>query len=313
MRFGVRSVMKSVAAPLALLHLAQEYGPWVLNLKIGHYVAGLDPKYGKVRFVDAAGMASGFGGHGTLKTHPNDLMDGYLDGDYDAWYLAPSHAAKVAEIRRTQRPYPWAPGTVVRYRDQDYYLLGVALDHFLKETRGPQADLGEMLQAEVLAPIGVYHLPAVRTREAEGRGYLWANAGYYPTVDDLAKIALLYQRRGEWGGRQLLHRELTDDVLAARGALEKAGDAVRPSSARGPQARYRLGFHYEPYVSARDGHGYEVPTMQGSGENLVVLAPNGLIAIRTAKASGLPSGTLIDSDDRDETLRVMERLAPFQP
>src|SRR5262249_6994759 len=34
MRFGVRSVTKSVIAPLAMLHLAQVYGPWVLTLKI---------------------------------------------------------------------------------------------------------------------------------------------------------------------------------------------------------------------------------------------------------------------------------------
>jgi hypothetical protein len=64
MRFGVRSVTKSVFAPLALLRLAQVYGPWVLALKVGEYVPGLDPKWGRVRFMDAADMASGFGGTG---------------------------------------------------------------------------------------------------------------------------------------------------------------------------------------------------------------------------------------------------------
>ena len=64
MRFGVRSVTKSVFAPLALLRLAQVYGPWVLTLKIGDYVPGLDPKWHRVRFIDAANMATGFGGTG---------------------------------------------------------------------------------------------------------------------------------------------------------------------------------------------------------------------------------------------------------
>ncbi|MGH8202636.1 MAG: hypothetical protein ACREVO_20100, partial [Steroidobacteraceae bacterium] len=121
MRFGVRSVMKSIGAPLALLRLAQVYGPYVLTLKIGDYVAGLDPKYRAVRFIDAANMATGFGGTGSWTTRPNDPLDGYLEGDYDAWYAAPSHRDKVKQIRRSLRPYPWEPGTVMRYRDQDFY------------------------------------------------------------------------------------------------------------------------------------------------------------------------------------------------
>ena len=59
MRFGVRSVMKAVAVPLSLLRLAEVYGPEVLNLKIGDYVPGLDPKWQRVRYIDAANMATG--------------------------------------------------------------------------------------------------------------------------------------------------------------------------------------------------------------------------------------------------------------
>jgi hypothetical protein len=314
MRFGVRSVMKSVAAPLAMLHLAEQYGPWVLDLKIGDYVSGLDAKYRDVRFIDAASMASGFGGQGTLRTHPNDMYDGYLGGDYDAWYVAPSHAEKLAQIRRTLTPYPWAPGTVVRYRDQDFYLLGIAIDGLLKQVRGgDHADLWEMLSQEVFAPIGIFHTPAVHTQEPQGHGHVWANAGYYPTLDDLAKIALLYQRRGEWEGHALLHRGLVEDLLSAKGALDKAGDAARPAVAKGPIPRYRMGFHFLPYVALQTGRGYEVPSMQGSGENEVILAPNGMISIRTAKAAGLPEGTTIFDDDTVATLRVLDRLEAFHP
>jgi hypothetical protein len=193
MRFGVRSVTKSIFAPLALLHLAQVYGPWVLTLKVGDYVQGLDPKWRRVRFLDAANMATGFGGAGTTKTHPNDIFDGYLGGDYDAWYTAPSYADKIRQIAASLRPYPWEPGTVMRYRDQDYYILGAAIDGFLKSVRGPQADLGDMVQTEIFTPIGIHQTPIVKTRESGGRdGLLWCNAGYYPTLDDLAKIAMLY-------------------------------------------------------------------------------------------------------------------------
>src|SRR5438876_6672863 len=166
MRFGVRSVTKSVFAPLALLRLAQVYGPWVLTLKVGDYVQGLDPKWRRIRFIDAANMATGFGGTGGTKTNPNDIFDGYLDGDYDAWYTAPSFTDKIRQIVATLHPYPWEPGTVMRYRDQDYFLLGAAIDGFLKTVRGPQADLWEMVRTEVFAPIGIHQAPLVKTREA---------------------------------------------------------------------------------------------------------------------------------------------------
>jgi len=164
MRFGVRSVTKSVFAPLALLRLAQVYGPWVLTLEVGDFVPGLDPKWRHVRFIDAANMSTGFGGTGSTKTHPNDIFDGYLGGDYDAWYTAPSHADKIHQIAASLHPYPWNPGTVMRYRDQDYYLLGAAIEGFLKSVRGPQADLGDMVQSEVFTPIGIHQAPTVRTR-----------------------------------------------------------------------------------------------------------------------------------------------------
>jgi hypothetical protein len=312
MRFGVRSVTKSVWAPLALLRLAEVYGPWVMTLHVGDYVHGLDPKWNRVRFIDAASMASGFGGVGSTKTQPNDLFDGYLEGHYDDWYLAPSAAAKLEMINAHLHPYPWEPGTVVRYRDQDMWLLGLAVDAFVKSVRGPAADVRQLVEDEVLRPIGVPHAPSVRTREPDGRdGVVWFNAGYYPTLDDLAKIALLYQHEGAAGGHQLLNRALTADLLAARGALPKAHDSsLGLATPDAGEELYRLGFHYTPYTAA-NGRRYYLPGMHGSGENEVMLYPNGLVSIRMAKASNLPPGEQALSDAGPETIRAVERLAPF--
>jgi hypothetical protein len=314
MRFGVRSITKSVVAPLALLRLAQVYGPWVLTLRIGDYVPGLDPKWQRIRFRDAADMATGFGGLGSTRTQPNDPYDGYLEGDYDAWYTAPSRADKLAQIRQHLRPYPWEPGVVMRYRDQDFFLLGAAIDGFLKTERGPQADLWDFVQSEVLQPIGIAHAPSVRTREPDGRdGLVWANAGYYPTLDDLAKIALLYRDHGEHAGRQILNRKLTKEILEATDALRKTGDASL--GGRGPSGEpielYHLGFHYTPYVGSASHRLHYLPTMSGSGENEVVIYPNQLISIRTAKASQLPEGETASTDDGPTTARAVDRLLPF--
>src|SRR6266850_1061229 len=315
MRFGVLSVMKSVAAPLCLLRLAQVYGPSVLNLRVGDYVRGLPAKFDRIRFIDLANMASGFGGTGTFKTHPNDGYDGYLDGDYDGWYTAPSSGEK---LRRTaaMEPYPWEPGTVWRYRDQDFFLLGVAIDAFVKSVRGPDADAWTMLEQEVFKPIGIRYAPAVRTREASGRdGVVWFNAGYYPTLDDLAKIALLYQHHGEHNGQQLLHRQLTDDLLAARDAIDKKADlseARREAPARGPESElYRMGFHYTPFTGSRSQRLFFLPTMSGSGDNEVILYPNDLVSIRIAKAAELPEGERAQAGDALATPRAVDRLMPF--
>jgi hypothetical protein len=316
MRFGVRSIMKSIGAPLALLRLAHVYGPYVLTLKIGDYVLGLDPKYDRVRFIDAANMATGYGGTGSWQTSPNDINDGYLGGDYDAWYTAPSHEEKMAQIGGHLRPYPWDPGTVVRYRDQDFYLLGVAIDRFLKSVRGPRADAWDMLLEEVFAPIGIAHAPTIRTREAgDSRGVVWFNAGYYPTLDDLAKIALLYQNEGRWAGQQILHPTLTRELLASEGALSKKGDAPLTGRAGGEDvgdvSLYKMGFHFTPYVGTASHRRHYLPTMWGSGESEVILYPNHLTSILIAKAAQLPSGESATEGDPHATVRAVDRLVPL--
>ena len=315
MRFGVRSITKSVVNPLSLLRLAQTYGPWVLTLKIGDYVEGLDPKWKRIRFVDAVNMASGFGGVGSFRTNPNDEDDGYLEGNYDAWYTAPSHAEKIKIIAANLRPFPWEPGTVYRYRDQDMYLCGIALDHFLKSMRGPHADLWDMVQKEVFIPIGIHHAPAVRTLEPGGqRGYVWGNAGYYPSLDDLAKIALLYRDLGAHGGEQLLNRQLTQDLMEARGAMRKRTDMSidrDPPGADSDEQLYKMGFHFVPYTGSRSGKRFYLPEMNGSGQNEVIIFPNGLISIRAAKAAELPKGAKVDSGVGEMTAEAVDRMLPF--
>jgi CubicO group peptidase (beta-lactamase class C family) len=319
MRFGVRSIMKSIAAPLALLRLAHLHGAEVLDLKVGAFVPGLDRKYDTVRFIDAANMASGFGGTGTLQTQPNDFEDGYLDADYDDWYTAPSHEAKLAHIRRSLRPYPWSPGTIPRYRDQDFYLLGAAVDGYLKSIRGPDADVWDMLCEEVFAPIGILAAPTTRTQEpGGGPGLVWFNAGYFPTLDDLAKIALLYQGRGEWGGREILHRELTAVLLSAQGALSKQYGLALPPGEMPFEAlpatkptHYRMGFHFTPYQSRRSGRRYYLPTMWGSGESEVILYPNGIASIRIGKAAGIAGQVLAHNVASQPTIEAVEALQPF--
>jgi hypothetical protein len=316
MRFGPRSILKSIGVPLALLRLAQLYGPGVLDLKVGDYVKVADPRYRRVRFIDAADMATGMGGAGSLKTNPNDVFDGYLDPHYDNWYLAASKADKLREIDAHNLPYPWEPGTVMRYRDQDFYLLGAALDGFLKSVRGPGADIWDMLRTEVFRPIGIHQAPIVRTREPGGNtGLAWLCAGYYPTLDDLAKIATLYQNRGAHGDLQILDHKLTAAIFTTADNTIRQGADIgqgqRPPDGDEQELLYRMGFHYFPYVSARTGRRIYLPTMRGSSGNLITLFPNGVVAMRLAKAWPMPKAEEHSEESPILMMKAVERMAPF--
>ncbi len=323
MRFGAHSVTKSIIAPIALLRLAKLYGPWVLTLKVGDYVPGINPKWRQVRFIDAADMAAGMGPLvQNLQTDPNmgethGAKIGYVPNNYQLWYNAPSFADKIRALNETERPYPWAPGKVYRYRYQTFWLLGAAIDGFLKSIYGPKADLLNFDVHEVLQPIGIARVPAIRTIEPDGRlGLAHAQAGYYPNLDDLAKIALLYEAGGENNGVQLLSRHLTLDWLAGRHALVKEGDAsLGPDTV--PQdlkagGLYLMGLHFIPYMNATDGKQLYVPSMEGYGNNQVILSPNHMVGIIIGKAweGYVPRGAKIMTNEGQVTIRDMLRLTP---
>jgi hypothetical protein len=305
-RFGVWSVTKAAANETALLRLAQKYGPGVFALKIRDYVteAAAYPGWSRVSFEDAIDMATGFG-NGSTRSHPNDIEDGYLDSSYDRWYAARSVHEKVAAMLRDGGVYPWGPGKVARYRDQDMFILGVAMDHFLKSKEGPGANLWTMLEREVFEPIGIHQAPINRTLEPDGApGQPLMAYGYYPTVGDLVRIARLYQNGGKAGERQLLYAARVRELLA--GAAPKG--LPTGEHLAGGETTYANAFWVSVYTAV---HGCRVfyPRMVGWGGNIVSLLPQGLTGIRLAKGD--------DSDhalaETDGMARVADRLVPACP
>jgi hypothetical protein len=51
--------------------------------------------------------------------------------------------------------------------------------------------------------------------------------------------------------------------------------------------------------------------MNGSGENQVIIFPNGLISLRAGKASELPPGEKANSGKGEMTAEAVDRLLPF--
>lgn len=304
-RFGVWSATKALVNETALLRLAEKYGPAVFELKITDYVpeAARHRGWRNVRFEDAINMATGIG-NGSTKREPNDISDGYLDASYPKWYGAQSTAEKVTALLDDGAVYPWGPGQVARYRDQDMFILGVAMDRFLRSKEGPAANIWSMLEQEVFAPIGIHQAPTNRTIEGDSSiGQPLMAYGYYPTISDMALISRLYQSEGRHGGTQILYAPRIRKLLAGpepRGF--PTGEQLRSG-----ETSYFNAFWFSSYA-ASPGCRRFYPRMIGWGGNIVALLPGGITGIRLAKSGGTPDNSDVDTSGM---ARVANSLSKF--
>jgi hypothetical protein len=275
-RFGVWSVTKAAANATALLRLAAKFGPSVFDERIVDHVPearGL-PGWERVRFGDALNMATGMG-YGPQDPDPSHFGEPF-DPPYTAWYEARDAAGKLKTLLEGAKPYPWEPGKVARYRDEDMFLLGVAMTRFLQAREGPDANVWTMLEREVFAPIGIHYAPINKTIEAEpGRDQPLMAFAWYPTVGDLVKVARLYQNGGRFGEQQILDPSRLQEISAGReGAGLPTGNPDLP--------RYGNAF-WRGQMTARAGCSFSYPVMVGWGENLVALMPKKIAIIRLAR------------------------------
>jgi hypothetical protein len=304
-RFGVWSATKALANETALLRLAQKFGPTVFDLKIVDYVpqAARHPGWHNVRFEDAINMATGIG-NGSTKREPNDTSDGYLDASYSHWYEARSTQEKLAALLADGRVYPWGPGQVTRYRDQDMFILGVAMDRFLRSKQGPTANLWSMLQREVFAPIGIHHAPTNRTIEADGGvGHPLMAYGYYPTISDMVLIARLYQNGGKHGDQQILYAPRIRELLAGPKPRGLPTGEKLPTG----ETTYTNAFWVTSYVAPPDCRVF-YPRMIGWGGNIVALMPGGLTGIRLAKSAETADNSEVDTSGMAQVANSLSKF-----
>ena len=276
-RFGVWSVTKSASNAVALLRLAEKYGPQVFDEKVTDYIteAKGKPGWDKIRFGDLLNMASGLG-NGSDTREPNEISDGYLDGTYTAWYEARSEKEKIAALVRDSKVYSWGAGQVARYRDEDMFLLGVAMTRYIQNKGESYATIWDLLKEEVYKPIGIHYAPTNKTIESDSqRDQPLMAYGFYPTLGDLMKITKLYQSGGKFNGKQILNAEMIADIMPS----EKpnglfTGDRERPF--------YRKGF-WRGHIDSGHGCSFYYPTMDGWGGNYIPIFSEDVFAIRIAK------------------------------
>ncbi|TYC50333.1 beta-lactamase family protein [Rhodobacterales bacterium] len=274
-RFGVWSVSKSAVAATALLAVAEKYGPEVFNAKIADYVpqaAGL-AGWDKVTFGNALNMATGMG-YGQREAEPKTMWSPYSD-DYYAFYEARSANEKLDILLKAAKPYDWGPGVMPRYRDEDMFLLGAALTNYLQSKEDPASDLWTFLQAEVYEPVGIHGMPnnqTIETGETSRQPIMaW---GLYATAGDLVKIARLYQNGGRHDGKQILNADLITDIAVTE-------EPVGLPTSLDHKPYYSKAFWRYPFEG--DDCSLFFPSMDGWGENHVMLMPGGVTAIRLAR------------------------------
>jgi len=304
MRVGVWSVTKSIGPGVGMLRLAQKYGTYVFNLKITDYV-DIDADHDgwkNVTFGDVLNMTTGIGG-GT-NTACSSMSVDYLDKTYDAWYTTPSAEGKLDKIAECGN-YPWGPGEVARYRDRDMFTLGAAMDAFLKSMEGPEADIWTMLAEEVFKPIHVYHVPTTRTIENDGSTGLPLMAwGWFPTMDDIAKIANLLHNKGCYHGQQILNLEKTMELFSAKGTFSKNENWKYGT------ARYKMAFHYMPFPDY-SGQTMYLPLASGWIGNKILLMSGNMTGIRMSRAWPAPDDVQSAAEEPSPMAEVGSRLKPF--
>jgi len=280
MRHGVFSVTKSMAATVALLRLAQKYGDDVFNLKIADYVDVTASHNGwdNVTFSHALSMATGVG-----DMEP-DRASGYVTADEDQdkfskWMDMNSTSEKLAGAFQYEN-YAWGPGEVVRYNSINTFILGAAMDTYLKSKEGPDADIWQMVMDEVYRPIGILHMPMMKTYQPDGSlGLPIFGYGLYLTADDTAKVAMLFHNGGRYNGNQLLSPTKLAETLYQ---TKEQGLSVNGFNQYG-ESRYLLSFWSVAHCTD-DETCFQIPYMMGYGGNLVILLPNGITVFRYADA-----------------------------
>lgn len=274
-RFGVWSATKSAVARMAMLRMAAKYGDQIFTMKIDDLISETKrfPAWKDVTLGSALNMATGVG-NGAGKPEAN-IGDEPYDDSYMAFYNDGDFASKLDKALARPRSYGWGVDRFVRYRDEDYFVLVAALDSLLKQKEGADKDIVSMLRREVYEKIGIYDLPVATTYGVKRQPL--AFEGLYATVDDLVKIAELFQNNGAVSGDQVLSQQKTQEGLTNH---HKWGlDTGRPT---GLGQRYFSSFWIDDF--SFDGCSGNFARFMGYGGQVVAMLPNKLLAVRLSSA-----------------------------
>lgn len=266
MRATSYSTAKSAFVSVALMRLAQKYGPEVASLLIKDYVPEYVASPGDWEHVTlnhALDMSTG-----------NYVSDGFMVDDtgekMNRFFGAQPYSARIAAA--FSAPHAAAPGTRWVYRTSDTFILTRAMHNYLQTREGPHADIYQFVVDEVYRPLGlgpgVY--TTMRTADNDWQGQAEGGYGTWWIPDDIAKLALLLNNNGgKINSEPILHPGL----LAATMQHNPADRGVEIDN----RQMYNNAFWATHYTKT-DGFDCEfwITEMQGISGNVVALFPNGI-------------------------------------
>lgn len=256
------SSAKSVFAGLSMMRLEKKY-PGTFGKKIGDYVpaCAANGNWGDVTFANALDMGTG-----------NYALAGYMSDEgavhTNGLFLAESHAAKI-DYSCTNYSRKAAPGSKWVYHTSDTYVLGTAMNAYLKGLEGSAADnFADTLLGDVLLPLGTGRTADFTRRTYDSAQQPFTGWGLMWQRDDVAKIANFLAVGSQ--SQSVLDQGQLDAALqrnpADRGLTPLSGGY-----------RYNNGFWAHEVSGNMAGCSGElwIPFMSGYGGITVLILPNG--------------------------------------
>jgi hypothetical protein len=255
------STAKSLVGGLAMMR-AELIQPGVTDLSITDYVPECDDDWDDVTIEHALDMATGHYDSPEVMADENALFGG-------PFFLSLKHADKVrlaCTLYTRQEP----PGNTWVYQTPSTYLAGVAMNRWIKEREGPDADMYRDLIVEPLwipLSLGPSIHKTRRTVDDEAQPFTGYGLTFYR--DDIAKIAqFLGVNDGRIDGEEVLAR---DHLNAVKGRIPDDMGLVGDYATM----RYNNGFRIRD-VSPEIGCDEPVwiTNLSGYGGNSIILMPN---------------------------------------
>ncbi len=262
MRHSVYSVTKSLTGALAMFYLAERYGVEIFDALITDYVPALadHPGWQGVTFSHTLNMVTG--------------TEGGEDGAHLYEILVKARTAEESIQNIAGLGDDAAdPGESFNYASTNLFVLSYAMQNYVEKEEGMGFSYWDLVYEDVLVPIGAEDFILRRTVETDGSAGLPLLAyGAWPTLDEAAKIALLFTQEGNYKGQQLLHREKCREALGRT----KSTGIDTGNDYRGNHYRHAF---WTTDVRAK-GCKVDVSYMLGYGGNYIWFFPSGAIAIR---------------------------------
>lgn len=262
MRHGLYSVTKSMAGALALMYFEERYKEDVFNEQITDYVPA---------FAERAGW------QGVTFSHTLNMVTGTVGGEDPQRLFKPLISAETAEEAiyniAALGDTPELPGQKFNYASTNLFVLSYALQQYVEQKEGKKVNYWDLVQENVLLPIGAEYFSLLHTIETdESRAIPILAYGALPTIDEAAKIALLFANGGSYDGQQILDEERVQEIF---GKTQWKGYGAN-NDFRG--SNYQHSF-WSKEINTRKCK-TKATYMLGFGENYVVFLPSKAIIFR---------------------------------